>query len=196
MRPAKLAACSVVLPAPSHLPSWVGSPTSVVIALDYVEKKAQKGHAGMTHELDALALSTLVQQAVCDLNSQAPHQPPIQTVQASWSTPHPLSGLRFIDLVFFDTQGRVHDRIWAAEEWCTRSGPADKALGQWPFDERSRRLGGGWEHWFRVLGACLPSQGAWQISIPQPDPGPDVGTGDHQEAKKRPETHRRGTVPR
>ena len=194
MRPAKLAACSVVLPAPSHLPCWVGSPTSVNDALDYVEKKAQKSHAGMTSELDALALFTLVQHAVCELNVQTPHQPPIQTVQASWSAPHPLSGLRFIDLAFFDTQGRVHDRIWAAEEWCTRSGKADKALGQWPFDERSRRLGGGWEHWFRILGACLPSQGIWRVDIPQRAQG--METVGHQEAKNRPETHRKGTVPR
>lgn len=197
MRPAKLVCVPATqLPkALESLPVWQGEPTTAEGAADYLLSRSQKSHRGLSEERDRVALTTLVQEAVGRLNLSAPQQPPIYQVSIQWGAIEPLSGLRFIELVFVDTQERCHDKTWAADEWCTASGSPDRGLGQWPLDNRTRRLGGGWEHWLRTLAGGLSFDSPLLIPIASPllwvDPKPV-----HQDEEKRPTSQRKRTGPR
>lgn len=188
MRPAKLATTTVSLPL-TNLPAWQGDASTLEGAQDYLERRNQKSHQGASPAVDRQALSTLVQDAVSRLNVAAPHQPPINQVCLQWGPVDPLSGLRWVDIIFVDTKGRCHDRVWAASEWATCCGVPDAALGQWPLDNRPRRLGGGWERWLRVLASALPFEGPLFVAVPLPERG-------HHEEVKRPTTQRKGMAPR
>lgn len=188
MRPAKLVATTASLPVDS-LPVWQGDVSTPEGALDYLHKRARKTHRPASPSVDRQALIALIQHAVTELNGAAPHQPPISQVCLGWGPEDPLSGLRMVDIVFVDTKGRCHDKTWAAAEWTTPAGPPDQALGQWPLDNRSSRLGGGWENWLRTLASVIPFDSPLFLAIQPPGPV-------HQEEVKRPTAQRKGMGPR
>jgi hypothetical protein len=197
MRPAKLVTASeVLLPkAFDSLPVWKGDLSKPSDALEYLEARSRKSHRGLNEDRDREALMVLIQTAVDRLNQAAPHQPPVCRVEVSWGPVDPLSGLRYLELTFWDTQDRRHDQTWAAQEWQTPSGVPDRALGQWPLDNRSRRLGGGWEHWFRILAEGLSFEEPLVIPVALPaNFVPDPSS--HQEEEKRPTSQRKRTGPR
>lgn len=190
MRPAKLVTVSEgPLPkAFDSLPVWRGAPSNSSDALEYLEARFRKSHSGLNEDRDRVALMALIQTAVNHLNQATPHHPPVCRVEVNWGPLDPLSGLRYIELTFWDTQERRHDQTWAAQEWQTPCGVPDRALGQWPLDNRSHRLGGGWEHWFRTLAEGL--------SFEEPLVIPIELSSHKEEDVKRPTSQRKRTGPR
>ncbi len=197
MRPAKLVTASQVhLPKTfDGLPAWESNLSSPSDALEYLDARFTKSHRGLSEHLDRQALVILIQAAVDRLNQAAPHQPPVCQVDVRWGPVDSLSGLRYLELTFLDTQGRRHDQTWAAREWQTPSGVPDRALGQWPLDNRSLRLGGGWEHWFRVLAEGLSFEEPLVVPIVLPL-NQVTELSAHQEEEKRPTSQRKRMGPR
>lgn len=190
MRPAKISHAASRSWSPEARPVWSGDATTPDGALDYLGKRALQSHTGQDARLDALALEALVREAVSTLNQNAPHHPPVARAVLGWTPVDALSGVKRVHIEFHDTQGRVHDETWAADAWCSPAGEPDRALGQWPLDDRSPRLGGGWEHWLRTLAAGLPLEGCLSVDVPLA-PG-----ADQSPMATRPTSQRKGMVPR